>query len=52
MVVSASQGEVVFDAGIYDAIRSNGFWDYDTANLEFTENSYNESTGIHQIEVD
>lgn len=51
-VVSASAGEVVFDAGVYNCVQSEGFWDRDTSLVDFTEIDYDQATGIHEIEAD
>jgi len=49
---SFGQNEVVFDITIYDAITSKNFWGRDVTEYDFTETDYNESTGVHTIEVD
>lgn len=51
-VKNAAANEVVFDTVVYDAICSEGFWGRDTVMLAFAENSYNATTGVHEIECD
>jgi hypothetical protein len=56
---SASVNEVVFDVAIFEddsqvpgAIQSQGFWGVIPIDVVFTENSYVEGTGVHEIEAD
>lgn len=51
VVFSAAQNEVVFDAVVLDAIKSNGFWDRDVGLVVFTEKDYDQATGIHRVEA-
>lgn len=52
-VYSVAVNEVVFDAVVFDVICSSGFWDdKDVSNISFSENSYDQTTGIHNIEID
>lgn len=51
-VFSFGNNEVIFDALIYDAICSEGFWDKGVASVDFTEISYVQATGIHTVEAD
>ena len=59
-VNSATANEVVFDVAIFEdasnnpgALQSTKFWNFDDiSNLTFTENSYNETSGVHEIELD
>ena len=51
--LTVNNNEVVFDAIVYDAIQSEGFWDgVDISDVEFYEVSYNQTTGVHRIRVD
>lgn len=51
-VHSIAQNEVVFDALIYQAAISQGFWDRDVDLAVFSEVSYDQQATIHNIEVD
>lgn len=50
-VFSIAQNEVVFDAGVFNAIASDGFWGMDVSAVDFTEKSYDQDTGVHKIEA-
>lgn len=50
-VVNISTNNVRFDAGVYNALISEGFWGYDLTEWDFIENSYDSGTGIHNITV-
>jgi len=53
-VQSVAANEVIFDATIYEAIASPGFWNRDDdilLTVQFTEMSYDQSTGIHVVEA-
>jgi len=50
-VVSIGQNEVVFDATVFNAIKSDGFWNRDVSLVGFTEIDYNSSTGVHRVEA-
>lgn len=49
--VSAANGGITFDIGIYQAATSEGFWDANINDIVFTELSYTQGTGKHVIEV-
>lgn len=51
-VHSFGTNEVVFDIRIYDALVSEAFWEIDLSNVNFSEVSYDQNTGIHRIEAD
>lgn len=54
-VQSVAANEVVFDAGVYNAATSSGFWDIDADEFDgyvFTEESYDANTGEHVINLD
>lgn len=54
-VVDITNGSLRFDIGIYQMLTSEGFWYDIRPNLVesvFTENSYNETTGVHEVECD
>lgn len=51
-IFSSGDNEVVFDVLIYDAICSPNFWEIPIDDIVFTENSYTEATGIHEVEID
>lgn len=58
-VFSSSSNEVIFDVAIFEdgsqvpgAIQSEGFWGVFPTNIDFTETSYVEGTGVHTVEVD
>ena len=51
-VFSSGTNEVVFDILIGDAIQSQRFWRINLTNVVFTENSYTQATGIHELEID
>lgn len=50
-IFSTASNEVVFDAGIYNAIKSQGFWEGDISTLVFDEISYDQETGIHRVQA-
>lgn len=53
-VFSFAVNEVVFDAGIYNALTSIGFWGVKVdvfTNFSFVEDNYDEVTGVHTITV-
>jgi hypothetical protein len=49
--VSAANGGVTFDIGIYAAATSEGFWNTNIGSVVFTELDYNQANGTHDIEV-
>lgn len=51
VVQSIGPNSVVFDVTVYNAIVSEGFWGRDMIGVGFSELSYNESTGVHRIQV-
>lgn len=55
-VVDIVDGKLRFDIGIYNMICSDGFWNDVNRNIvensDFTEINYNQSTGIHRVEID
>lgn len=51
-VFSVAANEVVFDALVYDAVCSEGFWERDISSISFKEKAYTQATGIHRIEAD
>lgn len=58
-VFSAATNEVVFDVAVYEdgssnpgALQSEGFWTGNTSLIDFTEDSYNETTGEHVVTAD
>lgn len=51
VIFSAGQNEVVFDMAVFDAIKSNGFWSTSTSLVIFDEKSYNQATGVHEVEA-
>ena len=59
VVFSTATNEVVFDIAIYEdsvpdpgALQSEGFWGVVPTGILFTENSYVEGTGVHEVEAD
>ena len=53
-VVDYGDNEVTFDIAIYDALVSPAFWEIPNIadKVSFTKKSYDESTGVHRIELD
>ncbi len=58
-VFTTATNEVIFDVAIYEdgssvpgAIQSEGFWGVVPTDVDFTEISYVEGTGVHTIEAD
>jgi len=51
-IFSHGPNEVVFDLTVHDALTSNEFWEFDISNVVFTEQSYDQGTGVHRIEAD
>lgn len=51
-VYSFGENEVVFDILIFDALKSVNFWEVDIANVIFTETNYNQTIGIHSVQID
>lgn len=54
-VFSTAPNEVIFDVLAFDAIKSQGFWEIREdkhALFQFSEDSYNEVSGIHTVRVD
>lgn len=51
-VDTVSSNSVVFNAGVYTAIQSRGFWGKDTSLLLFDERSYDSATGVHRVDCD
>ena len=52
-VVSFTSNSVIFDVIVYNAIISNGFWEYiDAGNVIFNEVDYDELTHIHRVTAD
>ena len=50
---SASQNNVRFDIGIYELATSNSFWEgNDVSAVVFSEDGYDEGTGVHTIRAD
>lgn len=49
--LTVNNNEVVFDAVVLDAIESEGFWDVDTGNAVFTEKDYDQTSGLHTVEI-
>jgi hypothetical protein len=49
-VKNVATNSVVFDAGIYNALKSEGFWGRPTGAFTFME-TYNSGTGVHTIAV-
>ena len=59
IVFSVAKNEVIFDVAVFEdgsqvpgALQSEGFWGVVPTNVVFTENSYVEGTGVHEIEAD
>jgi hypothetical protein len=53
VVFSVAVNEVLFDITIFDALTSKPFWDgRDISQILFSEISYDQETGIHQIQAD
>jgi len=50
-VVSVSPNAVRFDITVFDAVKSQGFWDHDLVGFAFQELSYDETAGVHQVQV-
>lgn len=46
-----AQNSVTFQAGIFNAIQSNGFWGMDVSGGAFTELSYTQATAIHSVRI-
>lgn len=51
-IVTHDERSVTIDWRIYDGATSSAFWGTDVDLVEFSELSYNESTGVHRIEAD
>ena len=51
-IFAFGDNSVTFDIGIYNAIKSQGFWDVNVSQVVFTELSYVQATGVHTVEVD
>jgi hypothetical protein len=51
-VYSYGDNEVIFDIAIYNALKSQAFWDITVNSIIFTEVSYNQTTGIHRVKAD
>ncbi len=51
-VDSVAVNSVTFTIGIFDAIKSNGFWNRDVSSVTFTEVAYTQGNGGHRIRVD
>jgi len=54
-IFSTASNEVVFDVLAFDAIKSQGFWEIREdkhALFQFSEDGYDEATGIHTIRID
>ncbi len=51
-IVSAGSGTVTVDILVYDALTSRGFFDHDLIDIAFTELSYDQPSGVHQIQAD
>jgi len=43
--------EVIFDAGIYEAVCSTGFWNVNVSNVVFSQ-EYDQPSGVHTITAD
>lgn len=50
-VQSIAANEVVFDAIVFNCLKSKGFWNYNVSAVTFVEKAYNKTTGIHQVEA-
>jgi hypothetical protein len=51
-IQSFGTNEVVFDIGIFDALRSAAFFEVNISAVVFTEIAYDSVTGIHRISAD
>lgn len=51
-VVSAGDNAVTFDVGIFNALKSEGFWGEYVSDLVITEESYTQATGVHRLRID
>jgi len=51
-VHSIAANEVVFDAIVFNAIKSDGFWGRDVSLFGWSETAYNQTTGMHTVELD
>lgn len=51
-VFTFADNSVTFDATIYNAIISEGFWHADISQIVFSEISYDQVTGLHTVQVD
>lgn len=51
-VNSVAANSVTFTCGIFNAIKSNGFWSRDVSVVTFTEVSYTQATGTHRVRAD
>ena len=49
-VVGVAANSVTFDALVFNAIASNGFWARNVSQFTFTEKSYDIDQGIHEVE--
>jgi hypothetical protein len=50
-VDSIALGEVTFTANVYEAIKSDGFWERNVQMFAWTEVGYDAPTGIHRVRV-
>lgn len=51
-VLGIGPNAVVFEARIRNAIWSNGFWGRDVSAINFTEEAYDQGTGVHTMYAD
>jgi len=52
-IFESSQNSITFDALVYEAIKSQGFWNgYIAYMIDWTELDYNQTTGIHRVQAD
>ena len=48
---NAELGEVTFTANVFNAIKSEGFWERDVSMFAWSEVAYDAPTGIHRVRV-
>lgn len=51
-VFTFADNSVTFNITIYNAIKSEGFWNVNASQIIFSEIAYNQSTGLHTVQID
>ncbi len=51
-VFTFADNSVTFDISVYNAIKSEGFWNANISQIIFSEIAYDQTTGLHTIQID